>query len=359
MTKTVDALQAEMQSQRVDWMFVTPSPNFRYLTGYKALPLERLTMLMIPAKGLPTLIVPRLELVLAKEHVTIECDIVSFTETENPIERVAKTASGVIAVDPYMWSEKLLRFISNMKGSSFVDATSIINVVRTVKSESEQKAIIEAGRAIDWVHEKVAKLSFAGRTEKEIGEDIKSLIFQSGHETVDFIIVASGPNSASPHHEVSDRVVKPGDVVVVDIGGTMPSGYCSDCTRTYAVSTIDAEFEMHYMALLRAQSEAVNGAKVGASCEDVDSIARNILVEANLGDYFIHRTGHGIGLQTHEDPYIVQGNTHRLVDGNAFSIEPGFYIEGKYGARIEDIVISTNDGPINCNNRPREIIIVN
>ncbi|MFZ9308677.1 MAG: M24 family metallopeptidase [Candidatus Nanopelagicales bacterium] len=359
MTNTVDALQRKMQSQKVDWMFVTPSPNFRYLTGYKALPLERLTMLMIPAVGVPTLIVPRLEFVSAKEHVKIDCEIISFTETENPIERVANIASGVVAVDPYMWSEKLLKFIDHMKGASFIDATSIINVVRTVKSESEQKSIMEAGKAIDWVHEKVTALKFEGRTEKEIGEDIKSLIFESGHETVDFIIVASGPNSASPHHEVSDRVVQPGDVVVVDIGGTMPSGYCSDCTRTYAVSTVDAEFEVHYQALLRAQTEAVNGALVGTSCEDVDSIARNILEEANLGAYFIHRTGHGIGLQTHEDPYIVQGNTHRLVEGNAFSIEPGFYIEGKFGARIEDIVISTNGGPINCNNRPREIIIVN
>lgn len=358
MTSTVEALQQEMRVQKVDWIFLTPSPNFRYVTGYKALPLERLTMLMVPQQGLPQMIVPRLELLLAREHVTIECEISSFSETEDPIEIVGSIACGNIAVDPYMWSEKLLKFQARMKGSTFRDATLLINVVRTVKSGFEKQALLEAGRAIDWVHENVASLRFAGRTEREIGEDIKALIFESGHETVDFIIVASGPNAASPHHEVSDRVVKSGDIVVVDIGGTMPSGYCSDCTRTYAVDFVDEEFQQHYNQLQTAQIRAVEGSVVGASCESIDSIARNILIEAGLGEYFIHRTGHGIGLQTHEDPYIVQGNTHKLVDGNAFSIEPGFYIEGKYGARIEDIVISTNNGPLNCNNRPRNLLIV-
>lgn len=358
MTSTVEALQQEMQAQAIDWLFLTPSPNFRYLTGYKALPLERLTMLMLPAHGKPHMIVPRLELLLAKEHVTIDCDITSFSETENAIDIVGSLASGNIAVDPYMWSEKLLKFQSRMPESTFTDATSLINVVRTVKSDFEKRSLLEAGKAIDWVHERVASLQFAGRTEREIGEDIKALIFASGHESVDFIIVASGPNSASPHHEVSERVVKTGDVVVVDIGGTMPSGYCSDCTRTYVVDTIDEEFQRHYDQLQSAQISAVDGSIVGVSCESVDSIARDILNKAGLGEYFIHRTGHGIGLQTHEDPYIVQGNTHKLVDGNAFSIEPGFYIEGRYGARIEDIVISTEEGPINCNNRPRNLIIV-
>lgn len=358
MTSTVEALQEEMRAQGIDWLFLTPSPNFRYVTGYKALPLERLTMLMLPQRGLPQMIVPRLELVLAREHVQIECDIFSFAETDNPIAIVADIASGIIAVDPYMWSEKLLKFQSLMESSQFIDATVLINVVRTVKSETEIKALLDAGRAIDWVHERVASLKFAGRTEREIGDEIKALIFESGHETVDFIIVASGPNSASPHHEVSDRVVQSGDVVVVDIGGTMPSGYCSDCTRTYVVDVIDEEFQNAYEHLQIAQIKAVEGSVVGATCESVDSIARDFLAEAQLAQYFIHRTGHGIGLQTHEDPYIVQGNTHKIVDGNAFSIEPGFYIEGKYGARIEDIVISTNEGPINCNNRPRSIIIV-
>lgn len=358
MSKTVEALQEEMRAQAIDWLFLTPSPNFRYVTGYKALPLERLTMLMLPQQGQPQMIVPRLEFVLAREHVNIQCNISHFSETENPIEIVANIASGRIAVDPYMWSEKLLKFQSVMTNSTFVDATRLINVVRTVKSDAERTALLDAGRAIDWVHERVASLKFAGRTEREIGEEIKSLILESGHETVDFIIVASGPNSASPHHEVSDRTVESGDVVVVDIGGTMPSGYCSDCTRTYVVDVVDETFQKAYDHLQTAQIRAVEGSLVGATCESVDSIARDILDDAELAEYFIHRTGHGIGLQTHEDPYIVQGNAHKLVEGNAFSIEPGFYIEGKYGARIEDIVISTNEGPINCNNRPRHIIIV-
>jgi Xaa-Pro aminopeptidase len=358
MTKTVAALQEEMTAKGIDWLFLTPSPNFRYVTGYKALPLERLTLLMLPSVGIPKMIVPRLEFILAKEHVKIECEIESFSETDNAIDIVSTIASGTVAVDPYMWSEKLLKFQGHMANSTFIDATSLINVVRTVKSEAEIAALVEAGRAIDWVHEQVSAMAFLGRTEREIGEDIKALIFESGHETVDFVIVASGPNSASPHHEVSDRILEEGDVVVVDIGGTMPSGYCSDCTRTYVVKQIDPTFQHYYDILQNAQIKAVDGSLIGVSCEDLDSIARNILQEADLSDYFIHRTGHGIGLQTHEDPYIVQGNKHKLVEGNAFSIEPGFYIEGKYGARIEDIVISTSNGPINCNNRPRNLIVV-
>lgn len=358
MANKIESLQGEMRRQNIDWVFLTPSPNFRYVTGYKALPLERLTILLIPANGKPHLIVPRLELMLAKEHVSIDCDITSFTETENPVDLVANIASGSIAVDPYMWSEKLLKFQTKMQTSQFADATSIINVVRTIKDSSEINSIVEAGRAIDWVHERVATLQFKGRTERQIGEEIKSLIFESGHETVDFVIVASGPNSASPHHELSDRVVQSGDVIVVDIGGTMPSGYCSDCTRMYVVDEVSEEFQAMYDVLQEAQMKALQGATVGTSCESVDSIARDTLAAANLSEYFIHRTGHGIGLQTHEDPYIVQGNTHKLVDGNAFSIEPGFYIEGKFGARIEDIVISSNAGPIVCNNRPRDIIVV-
>jgi Xaa-Pro aminopeptidase len=175
---------------------------------------------------------------------------------------------------------------------------------------------------------------------------------------VDFIIVASGPNGASPHHEVSDRVIEEGDVVVVDIGGTMPDGYRSDCTRTYAVGQAPDDFLADYEVLHQAQAAAVAHAGVGVTCESVDAAARDVLADAGLGDLFIHRTGHGIGMETHEDPYIVTGNTLVLDDGMAFSIEPGFYREGRYGARIEDIVIATADGLIVCNNQPRELVVV-
>jgi Xaa-Pro aminopeptidase len=197
-----------------------------------------------------------------------------------------------------------------------------------------------------------------GRTEREVGNDIAALILDAGHVTVDFVIVASGPNGASPHHAVSDRVIEVGDPIVVDIGGTMPDGYCSDETRTYAVGDPGDEYLRAYAELQRAQSAACAAVRPGVTCEGVDAVARDHLGSVGLGELFIHRTGHGIGLETHEEPYIVEGNTLPLEEGMTFSVEPGFYDEGRWGARIEDIVACGADGPIMLNNRPRDLVIV-
>jgi Xaa-Pro aminopeptidase len=186
---------------------------------------------------------------------------------------------------------------------------------------------------------------------------IAEAIFAEGHVSADFVIVGSGPNAASPHHEVSDRVIRSGDVVVVDIGGTMPSGYCSDCTRTYAVGSAPDDFTTYYEVLKRAQEAATVSVRPGVTAESVDQAARQIIDDAGYGEWFIHRTGHGIGLETHEEPYIVEGNATRLEDGMAFSIEPGIY-PGPHGARIEDIVVCTETGFQRMNNGTRELVIV-
>ena len=197
-----------------------------------------------------------------------------------------------------------------------------------------------------------------GRTEREVGRDIANAIYESGHETVDFVIVGSGPNGASPHHDLSDRIIEPGEPVVVDIGGTMPTGYCSDSTRMYVCGDISADFFNFYRTLQSAQASAVNGARVGMSGAQVDALARDILIDAGLGEHFIHRTGHGLGLETHEEPYIVASNHEPLVAGNVFSIEPGFYIPGKYGARIEDIVYLTEQGAVSVNNTTHDVVVL-
>jgi Xaa-Pro aminopeptidase len=197
-----------------------------------------------------------------------------------------------------------------------------------------------------------------GRTEREVGRDIAEAILAAGHAQVDFVIVASGPNGASPHHELSDRVIQVGEPVVVDIGGTMPSGYCSDCTRMYSCGAPPNEYLDYYKVLLAAQTAARDHARPGVTCESVDTAAREVLVAANLGEQFIHRTGHGIGMETHEEPYIVSGNKTLLVPGHAFSIEPGFYFAGKFGARIEDIVTCTETGISCANNTTRELVIL-
>jgi Xaa-Pro aminopeptidase len=207
------------------------------------------------------------------------------------------------------------------------------------------------------VHSRVPGWLRPGRTEQEVAADISDAIVEEGHARADFAIVASGPNAASPHHAPADRVLAAGDVVVVDIGGTMPSGYCSDCTRTYAIGQPPAEFAAYYQVLQAAQEAACAAVRPGISAEAVDAAAREPIASAGYGEFFLHRTGHGIGLETHEDPYIVAGNTDDLIAGNAFSIEPGIY-PGQHGARIEDIVVCTRDGVARLNNVTRDLVVV-
>jgi Xaa-Pro aminopeptidase len=257
-----------------------------------------------------------------------------------------------------MWAVKALSFRGAMPGAEQYPAGSVLSQMRMRKSGEEVAALLRAGRAIDEVHAAVPSLLRPGRTEREVGNDIAALILDAGHVTVDFVIVASGPNGASPHHAVSDRVIEVGDPIVVDIGGTMPDGYCSDETRTYAVGDPGDEYLRAYAELQRAQSAACAAVRPGVTCEGVDAVARDHLGSVGLGELFIHRTGHGIGLETHEEPYIVEGNTLPLEEGMTFSVEPGFYDEGRWGARIEDIVACGADGPIMLNNRPRDLVIV-
>jgi Xaa-Pro aminopeptidase len=245
-----------------------------------------------------------------------------------------------------------------MPGTEQVLAGSVLRELRMRKSPAEVAALREAGEAIDSVHRKVPELLRAGRTEREVGRDIAEAILDAGHETVDFVIVASGPNGASPHHEVSDRVIQAGEPVVVDIGGQFHSGYCSDSTRVYCVGAPPADFAEYYEVLRRAQEAACAAVRPGVSCESIDAAARDLITEAGYGEHFIHRTGHGIGVETHEEPYIVSGNREPMEAGFAFSIEPGIYLAGRHGARIEDIVVCTETGGERLNVTPRELVIV-
>jgi Xaa-Pro aminopeptidase len=227
------------------------------------------------------------------------------------------------------------------------------------KDAAEFAALRVAGAAIDRVHARVGEWLRAGRTETEVGADIAVAIVEEGHTRADFVIVGSGPNGASPHHDVSDRVVEHGDVVVVDIGGPIGEGYNSDSTRTYAIGEPrDADVAATYAILQEAQRAAVAAVRPGVTAEQVDAVARDIIAGAGFGEYFIHRTGHGIGLDVHEEPYIISGNDLPLEPGMAFSIEPGIYQAGRWGARIEDIVVVTDDGAEALNNRPHGLVVL-
>ena len=283
----------------------------------------------------------------------------AWEETADPFRLVADKLGRVseIGLSDRMWALFVLRFREALPAARQVLASGALRTLRMRKSAAEVAALREAGEAIDRVHARVPGWLRPGRTEREVGLQIADAIRAEGHDTVDFVIVGSGPNAASPHHEVSDRVFQAGDAVVVDIGGTMPSGYCSDCTRTYAIGEPPAEFTAYYKVLQDAQEAACAAVRPGVTAESVDAAAREPITAAGYGASFIHRTGHGIGLEGHEDPYIVAGNSEALEPGMAFSVEPGIY-PGPHGARIEDIVVCTADGYQRLNHAPRELVVV-
>ena len=342
-------------------LLLTPGPDLRYVTGYDAKQLERLTCLVIPAEGDPFLLVPQLELKAAQASPAsgLGVEMVSWGETTSPFgiikNRLQRPES--VALSDRMWALHVLQFAGTFPGAEQHLASEVLSPLRVRKSAAEVRALREAGQAIDRVHARVPRWLRPGTTERQAGVKIAEAILGEGHATVDFVIVGSGPNAASPHHEVSDRVMQQGDVVVVDIGGTMPSGYCSDCTRTYAIGEPPADFTKYYAVLKDAQDQACDAAGPGVQAQEVDRVARGIIGAAGYGDWFIHRTGHGIGLESHEDPYIVEGNATELEPGMAFSIEPGIY-PGPHGARIEDIVVCTETGRERLNNAPTDLVIV-
>ncbi|MCZ4100545.1 M24 family metallopeptidase [Streptomyces sp. H39-C1] len=347
----------------LDALLISPGADLRYLTGYQALPLERLTCLVVPTEGDAFLVVPALErpAALASPVGGLGIDITGFAETDNAYELIAgRLPAGArrVAVDNHMWAEKLLAFTAALPRAEAVLAGEVLQELRMRKSPAEVAALRRAGAAIDRVHRRMGEWLRPGRTEREIARDIADAILATDHVTVDFVIVASGPNGASPHHEVSDRVVRAGDPVVVDIGGTTEDGYCSDSTRTYAVGEPHPDFRELYDVLQRAQHAQVEAVRPGITAEALDAVGRDIIAGAGYGEHFIHRTGHGIGLETHEEPYIVAGSKRPLEPGMAFSIEPGIYLPGRFGARIEDIAVCTENSGERLNLTGRDLVVL-
>jgi Xaa-Pro aminopeptidase len=342
-------------------LLLTPGPDLRYVTGYDAHESERLTCLVVPAAGDPVLVVPRLE--VPKAHASpagnLDLEIAGWDETDDPYALVAGRLgpAPVVGLADRMWAVMVLRLRAALPGSRQELASAALRGLRARKSPAEVAALREAAEAIDRVHARVPGWLRPGRTEREVAADISEAIRAEGHVTADFAIVGSGPNGASPHHTASDRVLQRGETIVVDIGGTMPSGYCSDCTRTYAIGTPAADVSAYYQVLKDAQEAACAAVRPGVAAEAVDAAAREPISAAGYGEFFMHRTGHGIGLETHEDPYIVTGNAEELQPGHAFSVEPGIY-PGPSGARIEDIVVCTPDGFDRLNKVGRDLAVV-
>ncbi|MEV0472263.1 M24 family metallopeptidase [Streptomyces prunicolor] len=347
----------------LDALLISPGADLRYLTGYDALPLERLTCLVLPTDSDPFLLVPALEELAARASPAgdLGIEITGWDETDDPYALVAARLpahTARVGVDNRMWAEKTIAFRTQLPDVRQELAGEVLNGLRMRKTPQEAAALRRAGAAIDRVHGRMGEWLRAGRTEREVGRDIADAIIAEGHVRVDFVIVGSGPNSASPHHELSDRTIRPGDPAVVDIGGTTLDGYCSDSTRVYTVGEPPADFRRLYDVLLSAQRAQTDAVRPGITAGQLDAVGRDFITGAGYGPHFIHRTGHGIGLETHEEPYIVTGNPLPLAPGMAFSVEPGIYLPGRYGARIEDIVICTEEGGERLNRTPRDLVVL-
>ncbi|MBN9610356.1 MAG: peptidase M24 family protein [Actinobacteria bacterium 69-20] len=358
-------LAARAATAGADAVLITPGADMRYFLGHSVASHERLTCLVVPADGPAHLLVPALErLGWAGSPVeALGLPLTTWVDGQDPYTELAEllpSDARVLSVDYHMPAVHALGARGAVPGSELTLAGETIAELRMRKSPAEIAALQAVGEAIDRVHLRIGEWLRPGRTEYEVAADITAAILAEGHERADFVIVGSGPNGASPHHEASDRPIRAGEPVVIDIGGPAPDGYFSDCTRTYLTGGADADPEVRevYEVVRAAQTAGVAAAVAGATAESVDMASRTVVADAGYGDYFITRTGHGIGLEVHEHPYLVAGNTQVLEPGMAFSVEPGIYLPGRFGVRIEDIVVVTEDGPLLCNNAPTDLIVV-
>lgn len=356
----VARVRERMGALGIDALLVSLGADLPWLTGYEAMPLERLTVLVLPAEGDATLVVPRLEAPRVEEDPAV-FGLRPWSETDDAVELVAGLVGSRsrLAVSDRMWATFVLQLQASLPAASWQAASVVTGPLRAVKDPEEVAALRRAGAAADRVAAALVagEVPLVGSTEAQVAADLHARLRAEGHARINFVIVASGPNSASPHHEPGSRVIGEGEAVVCDFGGTV-DGYCSDTTRTVFTGPPPAEFRDLYAAVQRAQALAVDAAVVGTPCEDVDAAARRVIEEAGYGPQFVHRTGHGVGLDEHEDPYLVGGNCDPLVAGHAFSIEPGIYVDGRWGARIEDIVVATAVGPEALNTVSHDLAVV-
>ncbi|HZU14629.1 MAG TPA: Xaa-Pro peptidase family protein [Chloroflexota bacterium] len=359
MAARLDAARHALVAAGADVLLATPSSDLRYLIGYAAHPTERPTILAVPPGLQAFILAPRLEVPRLTESRALR--IVPYGETENPYDVLAQTLSNVgplsrIAISNQAWAVVLLRLLGVLPHVQFVPAGDILRQLRMVKSDAEWTLMAEAGARTDEVYASIVQAAFAGRTEKEVAQQLSELLAAKGLSP-NWQIVASGPNSASPHHMTGDRVIEPGDSIVLDFGGEL-DGYQSDTTRTVHVGPAPDDFRDVYETVRRAEQAGVAAVRPHVAAQSVDAAARHVIRQAGYGTAFVHRTGHGIGLDVHEEPYIVEGNELELRPGMTFSVEPGVYLPGRFGVRIEDIVLVTDDGHRRLNEATRDLVIV-
>jgi len=364
----IERARVALSSHAAAALLLGVGADLRYLTGYQAILTERLTMLVLPASGPAILIAPRLEAMAAATCPAAGeglVEVVAWDETQDAHALVADRLSGAagrILVSSDLWALHVLALQDALAGRPFGLATEVLRDLRMAKDADEIGLLRLAAHAADRVLEASASGTLVGRTEREVSLEILDRLVAEGHDAAQFAIVASGPNSASPHHHPGDRRIEAGEPVVFDLGGPY-AGYCSDMTRTVWVAGPDGiqpseEFLAIYDLVRRANAAATTAVRPGVACEAIDAAARRVIEAGGHGPAFLHRVGHGIGLETHEEPYLVGGNGEPLRAGVAFSIEPGIYLADRYGVRIEDIVVCGAQGPDVLNEAARDLLIV-
>ena len=342
-------------------VIVTPGPDLVWLTGYRPTAItERLTMLVLSTDNEPTLLVPILERPDAEAaEGASSVSMIDWADGTDPYEvaRPLLRSDGEFGISDSAWAMHLLGLQGSLPRSRYRSLTESLPMMRAVKDDNELMRLAAAGEAADSAYGEIVQKRFAGRRETEVAADLADLLRRFGHEQVDFTVVGSGPNGANPHHEAGDRVIEPGDPVVLDFGG-LRFGYGSDTTRTVCVGEPTSQIREVHEVVRRAQQAGVDAVRPGVSCQEIDRAARKIISDAGYGEQFIHRTGHGIGVTTHEPPYMVEGEEQPLVPGMCFSVEPGIYLAGRFGVRIEDIVTVTADGARRLNNTDHGLRVV-
>ncbi len=348
-----------MAEHELDLLIIAPSADQFYLLGRRMPLTERLSALAIPVEGPPTMIVPKLQRPLL-DGLPIDAKVIDWDETQDPIALVAELArrhgARSLAVNDHLWSGFLLRLQQAVPDAQYRDGAEVLSRLRRVKDDSEIAGLREATRRFDALWGEFCTTdTLIGRTEFDIQTRLRELMTAHGMEEIGWCDVGSGPNGASPLHHWSHRVVEPGDPVVIDFAASL-DGYWADTCRTPVAGEPDPAFVEIY-DIDRAAHEAAQAAiRPGVSCQEIDRAARRVIADAGYGSYFIHRVGHGIGIDAHEHPYIVEGNETPLEPGMTFSNEPGIYIPGRWGVRIENITAVTQDGCEVFSTAPKELI---